>query len=157
MRNWSYAVLERKMPDAKTMGRWGVALGPAVIKQIHEPMVEIAREGGVVPGRRMRVDTTVVETNIHYRVRVLTRTMQRITKIAGPVGAKLRDRSRSVKFRLLEIARAARGKVPNRAKMAQAYGRLLDTTARVVGQARRFAGERAPRARARRSSSCACA
>ena len=139
IRNWSYAVLERevranliyrdftrvggaKMPDAKTMGRWGVALGPAVIKQIHERMVQIARTGGVAPGRRMRVDTTVVETNIHYPtdssllgdgVRVLTRTMQRIVKIAGPVGAKLRDRSRSVKFRLLEIARAARGKVPN--------------------------------------------
>jgi len=167
IRNWSYAVLERevranliyrdftrvggaKMPDAKTMGRWGVALGPAVIKQIHERMVQIARTGGVAPGRRMRVDTTVVETNIHYPtdssllgdgVRVLTRTMQRIVKIAGPVGAKLRDRSRSVKFRLLEIARAARGKVPNRAKMAQAYRRLLDTTTRVVGQARRFAGE----------------
>src|SRR5215471_7909501 len=133
IRNWSYAVLERevranliyrdftrvggaKMPDAKTMGRWGVALGPAVIKQVHERMVQIARAGGVVPGRRMRVDTTVVETNIHYPtdstllgdgVRVLTRTMQRITKIAGPVGAKLRDRSRSVKFRLLQIARAA--------------------------------------------------
>jgi IS5 family transposase len=92
----------------------------------------------------------VVETNIHYPtdssllgdgVRVLTRTMQRISKIAGPVGTKLRDRSRSVKFRLLEIARATRGKVPNRAKMAQAYRRLLDTTARVVGEARRFAGE----------------
>jgi len=52
VRNWSYAVLERevranlvyrnftrvgaaKMPDAKTIGRWGTALGPAVIKQIH--------------------------------------------------------------------------------------------------------------------------
>ena len=31
--------------------------------------------------------------------------------------------------------------MPNRVKMAQAYGKLLDTTARVVGQARRFAGE----------------
>ena len=167
IRNWSYAVLERevranlvyrdftrvgggKTPDAKTMGRWGVALGPAVIKQIHERMVQIARDNGVAPGRRMRIDTTVVETNIHYPtdstllgdgVRVLTRTMKRISKIAGPVGAKLRDRSRSVKFRLLEIARSARGKVPNRAKMAQAYGKLLDTTARVVGQAKRFAGE----------------
>ena len=167
IRNWSYDVLERevranlvyrdftrvggtKMPDAKTMGRWGVALGPATIKQIHERMVQIARASGVTPGRRMRIDTTVVETNIHYptdstllgdRVRVLTRTMQRIAKIAGSGGAKLRDRSRSVKFRLLEIARAARGKVPNRAKMAQAYGKLLDTTARVVGQAKRFAGE----------------
>jgi transposase, IS5 family len=167
IRNWSYDVLERevranlvyrdftrvggaKMPDAKTMGRWGVALGPATIKQIHARMVQIAHESGVAPGRRMRVDTTVVETNIHYPtdstllgdgVRLLTRTMQRISKIVGPVGAKLRDRSRSVKFRLLEIARAARGKVPNRAKMAQAYGKLLDATARVVGQAKRFAGE----------------
>jgi IS5 family transposase len=82
MRNWRYAVLERgvranlgyrdftrvggaKMPDAKTMGRWGVPLGPAVIKQIHERRVEIGREGGVVPGQRLRVDTTVVETHIH--------------------------------------------------------------------------------------------
>ena len=83
IRNWSYEVLERevranlvyrdftrvgggKMPDAKTMGRWGVALGPEVIKQIHERLVKIARDNGVTAGRRMRVDTTVVETNIHY-------------------------------------------------------------------------------------------
>src|SRR6202043_419928 len=52
VRNWSYGVLERevranlvyrdfsrvggaKMPDAKTMGRWGVALGPEVVKRVH--------------------------------------------------------------------------------------------------------------------------
>src|SRR5262245_52716004 len=50
IRNWSYAALERevranlvyrdftrvgaaKMPDAKTMGRWGVAVGPSVLKR----------------------------------------------------------------------------------------------------------------------------
>jgi transposase, IS5 family len=83
MRNWSYGVLERevranlvyrdftrvggtKMPDAKTMGRWGVAVGPVVVKQIHERIVQIARDHRVAQGRRMRVDTTVVETNIHY-------------------------------------------------------------------------------------------
>jgi transposase, IS5 family len=53
------------MPDAKTMGRWGMALGPATIKPIHERMVQIAHDNGVAPGRRMRVDTTIVETNIH--------------------------------------------------------------------------------------------
>jgi IS5 family transposase len=50
----------------------------------------------------MRVDTTVVETNIHYPtdssllgdgVRVLTCIMKRITKIAGAGGTELRDRS----------------------------------------------------------------
>src|SRR5882757_1521639 len=168
IRNWSYEVLERevranlvyrdfthagggKMPDAKTMGRWGVALGPEVLKQVHERMVKIALEGGVTTGRRMRVDTTVVETDVQHPtdstilgdgVRVLTRMMKKITKIAGAVGTKLRDRSRSVKFRLLEIGRVARAKGPiNQDKLKQRYRRLLNSTSRVVGQAKRFSAE----------------
>jgi hypothetical protein len=31
-------------------------------------VVEIAQERQVVKGRKMRLDTTVVETNIHYRM-----------------------------------------------------------------------------------------
>ena len=48
------------------MGRWGVAVAPEVIKRVHERIVEIARDQGIVEGRRMRVDTTVVDTNVHY-------------------------------------------------------------------------------------------
>ena len=168
VRNWSYGVLERevranlvyrdftrvgagKTPDAKTMGRWGVALGPAVIKQLHERMVQIARDEQIIAGRRMRVDTTVVEANIHYPtdssllgdgVRVLTRAMRKITAIAGAAGAKLRDRSRNVKLRVMEIGRAVRAKGgAGREKMNRAYRRLLYATGRVVGQAKRFAKE----------------
>jgi IS5 family transposase len=168
VRNWSYQVLERevranlvyrdftrvgagKTPDAKTMGRWGVALGPEAIKQIHERIVQIAQGNGLVQGRRMRVDTTVVETNIHYPtdssllgdgVRVLIRTMRKITKIAGEAGAKLCDRSRSVKLRVLDIARAARAKGnPHKQRLERAYGKLLNSTSRVVGQAKRFSEE----------------
>ena len=99
----------------------------------------------------MRVDTTVVETNIHYPtdssllgdgVRVLIRAMKRITKIAGAAGAKLRDRSRSVKLRVLDIARAARSKAKQgQEKLKRAYGQLLNSTSRVVGQAKRFSIE----------------
>ena len=168
VRNWSYAVLERevranlvyrdftrvgaaKTPDAKTMGRWGVALGPEVIKQIHQRIIKIAQNNGLTEGRRMRVDTTVVETNIHYPtdssllgdgVRVLIRTMKKITKIVGEAGAKLCDRSRSVKLRVLDIARAARAKgEPHKERLKRAYGKLLNSTSRVVGQAKRFSRE----------------
>src|SRR5215471_15895363 len=168
IRNWSYETLERevranlvyrdftrvgagKVPDAKTMGRWGAAIEPQVLKQVHERIVKIALEKGVVTGRRMRVDTTVVEANIHYPtdstllgdgVRVLTRTMKKITEIAGAVGTKLCDRSRSVKFRLLEIGRVARAKgAINRDKLQERYGQLLNATSRVVGQAKRFSAE----------------
>jgi IS5 family transposase len=168
IRNWSYQTLERevranlvyrdftrvgagKMPDAKTMGRWGTALGAQALKQIQARIVKIALEKGVTTGRRMRVDTTVVEANIHYPtdssllgdgVRVLIRSMKKITKIAGAVGAKLCDRSRSVKFRLLEIGRLARAKgAINRDKLKARYSLLLNATSRVVGQAKRFSAE----------------
>ena len=83
VRNWSYDTLERevranlvyraftrigdeKVPDAKTLARLGQVIGPEVIGELHERLTELARERGVVQGRKMRVDTTVVETNIHY-------------------------------------------------------------------------------------------
>jgi transposase, IS5 family len=60
VRNWSYEVLERevranlvyrdftrvgggKMPDAKTIGRWGLAVGPQTVKQVHERLVQWRR------------------------------------------------------------------------------------------------------------------
>jgi Transposase domain (DUF772). len=167
-RNWSFDVVERevrpnllyreftrvyagKVPDSKALGRQALALGPEVIEQIHQRVVELAVENEVVQGRKMRVDTTVVETNIHYPTdssllgdgnRVLTRLMKKVTALAGPVGTKMRDRSRSVKLRVLDIARAARSKVPqSQEKLKRAYRKLLDSTGRVVGQAKRFSRE----------------
>ena len=168
IRNWSYEVVERevranlvyrcftrvgggKVPDDTVMNQWALALGPEVIENLHHRVVAIAQEKKVVEGRRMRLDTTVVETNIHYPtdrsllgdgVRVLTRAMKRIAVIAGDVGTKLRDRRRSVKYRMLEIGRAARSKGgTGKEKLQQGYRKLLAATARVVGQAKRFSRE----------------
>jgi IS5 family transposase len=103
VRNWSYEDLTRevranlvyreftrigggKVPDDKTMGRLGRQIGPAVVAKVHDRVVAIARENRVATGRKLRVDTTVVETNIHYPtdssllgdgVRVLTRVIPR--------------------------------------------------------------------------------
>jgi IS5 family transposase len=68
--------------------------------------------------------------------------MKKVTKIAGEVGCKLRDRGRSVKHRVMEIGRAARAKGPqSQEKLQKAYGNLLSSASRVVGQAKRFAKE----------------
>src|SRR5262245_65891391 len=111
-------------------------------------MIRSTRKKGITTERRMRVDTTVGETDIHHPtdstllgdgVRVLTRIMKKITVIAGATGTRLRDRSRSVKLRVLEIARVARTKGPiNQEKLKQRYRRLLETMSRVVGQAKHF-------------------
>ena len=168
MRGWSFADLTRevranlvyreftgigagKVPDDKTMGRLARQLGSEAIGKPHRRTVEIALANKVVEGRKMRVDTTVAETNIHYPtdstlmgdgVRVLSRAMKRVAAEVGAAGAKFRDRSRSVKGRILEIAYAARNKSEKgRQKMKAAYGKLLEATSRVAGQAKRFSAE----------------
>ena len=75
-------------------------------------------------------------------MRVLIRTMKEITQIVGEAGTKLRDRSRSVKLRVLDIARAARSKAKQgREKLKRACGQLLNSTGRVAVQAKRFSQE----------------
>ena len=163
MKNWSYETLEREVranlvyrdftriggeavPDAKTMVRLGQALGPEVTRKIHERVVGLAREEKVVTGRKMRLDTTVVETNIHYPtdssllgdgVRVLTRTMKQIEEVVGRAGTKVRDRLRSVGHRLIEIGKASRGRAEEAKKrQKEAYQGLMGVTRKVVAQAK---------------------
>ena len=131
---------------------WELKFARGGVGAILSSFVPVEMRGRIVPNyATMRLDTTVVETNIHYPtdssllgdgVRVLIRTMKKITDVAGDAGAKLRDRSRSVKLRVLEIARAARSRSEQgQEKLKKGYQKLLDSTSRVVGQAKRFAQE----------------
>ena len=116
--DWSYDDLEREVranlvyraftridagevPDAKTILKIARALGPEVIEELHGRVVDVAKRAGVTHGRRFRIDTTVVETNVHYPtdssllqdgVRVLTRTMQRASAALGDPPGRVRDR-----------------------------------------------------------------
>src|ERR1019366_7711975 len=176
IRNWSYDVLERevranlvyraftrigdeKVPDAKTLARLGQLVGPKVIEQLHERVVELAQEHGVTRGRKLRVDTTVVETNIHYPTdssllgdgtRVLPRTMKKIERKSGGLKRKVRDRMRSVRKRVLAIALSTRllGP-PGEERRKRQYRELLSLTRKIVNQAQRVLQEvqEAPRRR----------
>lgn len=116
-------------------------------------------ENKVTAGKKLRVDTTVVETDIHYPtdstllgdgVRVLTRIMKKVREVAGDVGTRLRDRTRSVKLRVLAIARASRNKnEKGKQKLKQSCVQLLDAATRVVGQATKFSSEIAGRVKRR--------
>jgi IS5 family transposase len=108
--------------------------------------VALARECGVAKGRKLRVDTTVVETNIHYPTdssllgdgaRVLTRTMKKIDKKVGGLKQKIRDRMRTVKKRVVAIAIGTRQKGPQREeRQRRQYAELLTVTRRILNQAK---------------------
>jgi IS5 family transposase len=133
------------------MVRWGKALGPKITRAIHDRVVDLGHKRGVVKGRKLRVDTTVAETDIHYptdsgllgdAVRVMTRTMKQIQREVGDMGTRLRDRSRSVKHRLIEIGRSAMRKGEEGvARRTEAYRKLMATTQKVMVQAKLFSQE----------------
>ena len=168
VRNWSYETLEREVranvvyrtfcrigmetvPDAKTLVRLGQAVGPEAIAELHNRIVAVAQERKVVRGRKMRVDTTVVESNIHYPTdsgllndgaRVLTRTMKQIGQAAGGLKRKIRDRKRSVTKRVIAIAHALRHKGPaGEEKRKREYRELLRVTRQILSDARRVLEE----------------
>jgi transposase, IS5 family len=106
-----------RVPDAKTLIRLAHLLDGPVLTGLLERLVAIARQRRVVHGRRLRVDTTVVETTIHYPtdsalladgVRVLTRTMKHLTARLAPSRVPVRDRARSVARRVFAIAQQTR-------------------------------------------------
>jgi IS5 family transposase len=168
IRNWSYQSLERevranlvyrsfariggeKVPDAKTMGRLGQTIGPEVVAGLHRRIVELAVEKKVVQGRKMRVDTTVVETNIHYPTdssllgdgtRVLTRLMKKVASTVGELKEKVRDRMRSVRKKVVSVAIAARRKGEAGEQQRRGlYKGLLSLSRKIVNQAGRVAKE----------------
>jgi transposase, IS5 family len=155
--DWSYDDMEREVranlvyrmftridagevPDAKTILKIARALGPDVIEQLHRQVVDVAKRAGVTHGRRFRVDTTVVETNVHYPtdstllqdgVRVLTRTLQRASTALGDRAGRIRNRLRSVTRRVLIIGYEARSP-KTRDAMVKSYRTLIATTRAVL-------------------------
>jgi transposase-like protein DUF772 len=151
--DWSYDDLEREVranlvyrmftridagdvPDAKTILKIARALGPEVIEQLPRQVVEVAKRAGVTHGRRFRIDTTVVETNVHYPtdstflqdgVRVLTRTMHRASAALGDRSGRIRNRLRSVTRRVLIIGYEARSPT-TRDALVKSSRKLMATT-----------------------------
>ncbi len=169
LRDWSFDECEREVrgslvyrafcqidcalvPDAKTLIRLAHLLGPETLRPALERLVQVARQRQVSRGRRLRVDTTVVETNIHYPtdsslladgVRVLTRTMKRLATRLGDRTIEVRDRMRSVGRRVFEIGQrtraagrgAAATEARRQARIAMLYRELMTRTRSVVRQA----------------------
>ncbi len=141
------------MPDDTTLLRWANLIQPVTLQQLLAQVVDLARMRKVTRGRKLRIDGTVVETNIRYPVdstllgdgvRVLTRAIQRakqvVQQVAEPSRAIFRNRSRSVQNVMRHLIEAARRRgEQTEQEMKTSYRRLIGLTETVVTQARQVA------------------
>ncbi|MDP9314592.1 MAG: transposase [Chloroflexota bacterium] len=58
----------QRVPDDTTLIRWANLIQPPTLQQLLDHVVDLARHLKVTRGRKLRVDSTVVETNIHFPV-----------------------------------------------------------------------------------------
>ena len=161
LKGWSFRELERELrasllyrrftrffedpiPHFSSFSRTFGLFGKEGTARLHERVVQIAREGSLAQGRKLRTDTTAVETNIHYPsdsslladgIRVLTRGLQRVSEACQNGALQVVDHSRAAKRRVLEICRAAKVlSQTGRDNLQESYGKLVALTRRVVRQ-----------------------
>jgi transposase, IS5 family len=142
--------LERA-PDDTTLLRWAQLIRPATLDDLLNHVVALARRLQVTRGQKLRVDSTVIETNVHHPtdsslladgVRMLGRLVRRAKPVVGGALAGVRDafrtRTRSARRQLQRIHRLARRKGEAAAQeQRDAYARLCGVADRVVRQAER--------------------
>lgn len=174
IKNWSFRDLEREVrgslvyrkftrfddddiPTYSAFSRLFKVLGPKTTRSIHDRIVARAREEKIAPGRRLRTDTTVVESNVHYPtdssllgdgIRVLTRHLGRIAAECDAGTVKAVNHARAVKYRLLEINRAAKSLTEaGKEKLKAGYAKLVDLASEVTRQAVKVADRLSGRVR----------
>lgn len=139
------------VPDDTTLIRWANTIGPETLQALNDRVVQLARSLKVTRGRKLRVDTTAVETNIHFPtdsglvgdgVRVVSRLLRRARVALGDAASGLkeafRSRVRAVRKLSQQLHRVARRKnEQGRAALKAAYGRLVAIGRRTAAQGRR--------------------
>ena len=160
VKNWDYRELRERINDGYTLrgftqfdchlvpkhdafNRAFNRLTPATLEAINQAVVQAAVQLGLEDGKKLRVDTTVVETNIHWPTdaTLLWDSVRTITRLVEGLHDKLpngvqgfTNRTRSARRRMQQIQRMT---APQRQQQQEPkYRELLRITGQVVQNAR---------------------
>jgi transposase, IS5 family len=159
--------LDRPVPHPTTLVKLVGRAGPATIEQLNTALLAKLTAAKLLRGRKLRVDTTVVEADIDYptdadllegAVRKLGGLVRRVKARGVASRTRFRDRGRAAGRRLTQISRSLRrrtGQAPEEvdrltAQVAGIARRTLGQAERVARNARRALGQRPADGRLRR-------
>jgi transposase, IS5 family len=148
---WFCRVYFRRAPDKATLLRWAQTIRPETVQALLDRAAALAKQAKVTRARKLRVDSTCVQTPIHHPtdsgllgdgVRVLTRLLRRarplvqhhLTSVRQAFRSRLRT-SRRLLQQLHRVRRLAGEKAAEQQRTL--YRRLLDVTRQSVRQAER--------------------
>lgn len=171
IKNWDYRELRERINDGFTLrgftdfdsqrvpkhdafNRAFNRLAPATMQAINQAVVQAAVQLGLEDGKRLRVDTTVVETDIHYptdatllwdTVRTVTRLIDKLHEEL-PCGVQgFTNRTRSARRRMQELERMSATQrhtqqVPKYRELLRITGQVLESARQVVKKTAKVKG-----------------
>ena len=168
VKNWDYRELRERIHDGYTLrgftqfdshrvpkhdafNRAFNRLTPQTLEAINQAVVQAAVELGLEDGMQLRVDTTVVETNIHYPTdaTLLWDSVRTITRLAEELHEKLprgvrgfTNRTRSARRRMQALERMTARQ--RQQQQEPKYRELLEITKQVVENARQVVKQTKP-------------
>jgi len=160
VKNWDYRELRERIADGYTLRRFTAfnsrrvpkhdafnrafnKLRPQTMQALNDVVLKAAVDLGLEDGKRLRVDTTVVETDIHHPtdntllwdvVRVITRLVSRLAELVPNGIDGFTNRKRSARRRMQEIQRLTSRQRHD--QQQDKYRQLIGITQQVVHSAR---------------------
>ena len=138
------------VPDQSTLHRWAKLLQPATLHRLLDHLIHLACQLKITQGRKLRLDGTVVATNIHQPtdstllyegVRVLSRVLGKTTTLLRESAVVIHEatthfapQARDKRKQIMEVARQ-RGEVAAE-RLKTTYRDLIDLTTPVVARAK---------------------
>ena len=139
--------LSGRVPDASTLIKLTNGPCQGLVDEVHDALVKELAKKKVLRGRKVRVDTTVVEADIHYPtdadlladgVRVVTRTVRKLQQAGIAANVRFRNVTRSVRKLLLRLAKGLKqGQDKKKTARAEVTAEVLGITRKMVQQASR--------------------
>src|SRR5213593_2953772 len=161
IKNWDYRELRERISDGYTLRNFTGfysqrvpkhnafnqafnRLTPATVEKINDGVIHAAVDDGLEDGNKLRVDTTVVETDIHWptdatllwdTVRVQTRLIGQLREIVPADVPRFPSRKRSARRRMQKLQRMTAAQRQN--QQVSTYRQLLTITQEVLVNAQR--------------------
>jgi len=150
---WFCRVYWAEVPDDTTLIRWANTLRPETLHALNDRVVQLAVQAKATKGRKLRLDATCVQTEIHHptdsgllvdSVRVLSRFVQRAKGLVKDrikdVQQVCRSRLRSARHVAQTLHRQLRRKGEEKeAQQKELYQKLIGMTEQMLQQSQQVA------------------
>jgi IS5 family transposase len=118
-RRFCHLALDERVPDSTTLIKLTHRYGEGMVRSLNEALVLKLKEKKVIRGKKLRIDSTVVESDIHYPtdtgllndgIRVITRVVGKLKEVVPGIGSRFVKHTRRAKKVYLGLMKVIKGR-----------------------------------------------